>query len=191
MGLQGGIGRALGVPGIMTVIFTSTCSALIGDLVERALAGQRPLLTSLAARQGATARMALKVPLRLTSIWSCQSVSSISRIGLKAWMPALAKRMSILPKVSAAPSDRLAQCRQVALVELASVPSTARVFYEPPRLIQFRARGGLHLQRVADRSRDVDPDDRRALARKSDGRGPTDTACGFRHDGNLTFQSLR
>ena len=51
MGLQGAIGRSLGVPGLMTVIFTSTYTAIIGDLVERALAGQRPLITELAARQ--------------------------------------------------------------------------------------------------------------------------------------------
>lgn len=51
MGLQGGIGRALGIPGVMTVIFTSTYTAIVGDLVERALAGSRPLLTALAARQ--------------------------------------------------------------------------------------------------------------------------------------------
>jgi hypothetical protein len=49
MGLQDAIGRALGVPGIMTVIFTSTCSR-----PQRALAGRRPLLTSLAAQQPAT-----------------------------------------------------------------------------------------------------------------------------------------
>jgi hypothetical protein len=35
MGLQGAIGRALGVPGIMTVIFTSTCTAIGGDLSGR------------------------------------------------------------------------------------------------------------------------------------------------------------
>ena len=35
----------------MTVIFTSTYTAIVGDLVERALAGQRPLVTGLAARQ--------------------------------------------------------------------------------------------------------------------------------------------
>jgi uncharacterized membrane protein YoaK (UPF0700 family) len=51
MGLQGAIGRALGVPGIMTVIFTSTYTAIVSDLVERALAGHRPLITGLAARQ--------------------------------------------------------------------------------------------------------------------------------------------
>lgn len=51
MGLQGGIGRALGIPGVMTVIFTSTYTSLVSDLVERAQAGHRPLLTALAARQ--------------------------------------------------------------------------------------------------------------------------------------------
>lgn len=51
MGLQGAIGRALGIPGIMTVIFTSTCTAIVSGLVERALAGQRPLFNALTARQ--------------------------------------------------------------------------------------------------------------------------------------------
>jgi len=51
MGLQGAIGHAIGVPGIMTVVFTSTYTAIISDLVERALAGHRPLLTTLAAQQ--------------------------------------------------------------------------------------------------------------------------------------------
>jgi hypothetical protein len=54
MGLQGAIGRALGVPGIMTVIFTSTYTAIVGDLVKRALAGHRPQLISLAAQQPTT-----------------------------------------------------------------------------------------------------------------------------------------
>jgi uncharacterized membrane protein YoaK (UPF0700 family) len=51
MGLQGAIGRTIGIPGIMTVIFTSTYTEIVGDLVERALAGHRPLLTGLAAQQ--------------------------------------------------------------------------------------------------------------------------------------------
>ncbi|WP_198137059.1 YoaK family protein [Nitrobacter hamburgensis] len=51
MGLQGAIGRTIGIPGIMTVIFTSTYTAIVGDLVERTLAGHRPLLTGLAAQQ--------------------------------------------------------------------------------------------------------------------------------------------
>lgn len=51
MGLQGGIGRAIGAPGIMTVIFTSTYTAIVSNLVERTLNDQRPLLTNLAVRQ--------------------------------------------------------------------------------------------------------------------------------------------
>jgi hypothetical protein len=46
---------------------------------------------------GANTRSTLAVPLRLTSIWSCQSRSSISRIGLNAWIPAFAKTMSTPP----------------------------------------------------------------------------------------------
>ena len=45
-----------------------------------------PFLT----RRGATARLALQVPVRLTSIVYCQSASCQSKIGLKVWMPALA-----------------------------------------------------------------------------------------------------
>ncbi len=51
MGLQGGIGRAIGAPGIMTVIFTSTYTAIVSNLVERALGRQRPLVTAVTARQ--------------------------------------------------------------------------------------------------------------------------------------------
>jgi uncharacterized membrane protein YoaK (UPF0700 family) len=51
MGLQGGIGRAIGAPGIMTVIFTSTYTSIVSNLVERALAREHPLITALAARQ--------------------------------------------------------------------------------------------------------------------------------------------
>jgi uncharacterized membrane protein YoaK (UPF0700 family) len=51
MGLQGAIGRWLKIPGIMTVIFTSTYTAIVGGLTERIAAGSRPLLTLLAKRQ--------------------------------------------------------------------------------------------------------------------------------------------
>ncbi|MDR3095803.1 MAG: DUF1275 domain-containing protein [Paraburkholderia sp.] len=51
MGLQGGIARAIGVSGIMTVIFTSTYTVLASNFVERALAGDRPLLTVMAVRR--------------------------------------------------------------------------------------------------------------------------------------------
>jgi uncharacterized membrane protein YoaK (UPF0700 family) len=43
MGLQGGIGRAMGVSGIPTIVVTNTLTAIIGGLAERALARQRPL----------------------------------------------------------------------------------------------------------------------------------------------------
>ncbi len=48
---------------------------------------------------GAKARSAFAVPVRLTSSWSCQSASSISSSGLKAWIPALANRTSIPPNM--------------------------------------------------------------------------------------------
>jgi uncharacterized membrane protein YoaK (UPF0700 family) len=43
MGLQGGIGRAIGVSGVSTIVVTSTLTAIVGVLAERALARQRPL----------------------------------------------------------------------------------------------------------------------------------------------------
>lgn len=51
MGLQGALGRALGIPGLMTVIFTSTYTAIVAGLTERLAAGARPVLTDLARRQ--------------------------------------------------------------------------------------------------------------------------------------------
>ena len=42
---------------------------------------------------GAKARIAFAVPVRLASIWMCQSGSSISSSGRNAWMPAFANRM--------------------------------------------------------------------------------------------------
>ncbi len=51
MGLQGGIGRAIGAPGIMTVIFTSTYTAIVSSLVERWLARDRPRMSPATARQ--------------------------------------------------------------------------------------------------------------------------------------------
>lgn len=51
MGLQGGIARVIGAPGIMTVIFTSTYTTLVGNFVERSLMGERPRWTAAAARQ--------------------------------------------------------------------------------------------------------------------------------------------
>ena len=51
MGIQGAIGRRLGVPGVMTVIFTSTYTAIVGDTVERFRKGDRPLFTGRAKQQ--------------------------------------------------------------------------------------------------------------------------------------------
>jgi uncharacterized membrane protein YoaK (UPF0700 family) len=50
MGLQGGIGRAMGVAGVPTIVITSTLTAIVGGVAERTLARQRPL-ASPAARQ--------------------------------------------------------------------------------------------------------------------------------------------
>jgi uncharacterized membrane protein YoaK (UPF0700 family) len=51
MGLQGGIGRAMRVAGVPTIVITSTLTAIIESLAERALARQRPLASTIARRQ--------------------------------------------------------------------------------------------------------------------------------------------
>ncbi len=51
MGLQGAVGRSVRIPGIPTVVFTSTLTAIVGTLAERALARERPVLTALTRRQ--------------------------------------------------------------------------------------------------------------------------------------------
>jgi uncharacterized membrane protein YoaK (UPF0700 family) len=51
MGLQGGIGRAIRVTGVPTIVITSTMTAIIGGLAERALARQRPLASTTAQQQ--------------------------------------------------------------------------------------------------------------------------------------------
>lgn len=51
MGIQGAVGRSLKVPGIMTVLITSTYTAIVGDLIQRLHDRQRPLLTPLGAKQ--------------------------------------------------------------------------------------------------------------------------------------------
>ena len=61
-------------------------------------------------------------------------------------------------------SGRLAQCVHIALVKPARGPSSAGGLHEPSGLMQVFGRGGLHFQRLADRSGDVEPHNRRALA---------------------------
>jgi uncharacterized membrane protein YoaK (UPF0700 family) len=51
MGLQGAVGRHLKLPGLATVVFTSTLTAIVGATVERLLARQRPLLTAPTGQQ--------------------------------------------------------------------------------------------------------------------------------------------
>jgi uncharacterized membrane protein YoaK (UPF0700 family) len=60
MGLQGGIGRAMHVAGVPTIVITSTLTAIIESLAERALARRRPL-ASTAARQQIAAFLAYLV----------------------------------------------------------------------------------------------------------------------------------
>jgi uncharacterized membrane protein YoaK (UPF0700 family) len=45
MGLQGAVGRAIGVPGVPTTVITSTLTAIIGAITERVVARDRPVLT--------------------------------------------------------------------------------------------------------------------------------------------------
>ena len=54
MGLQGGIGRAVRVTGIPTIVITSTLTAFVGGLAERALAHQKPLASPVTRQQIAT-----------------------------------------------------------------------------------------------------------------------------------------
>lgn len=51
MGLQGGIGRAMGVSGVPTIVVTSTLTAIVGGLAERGLTGERPLASPTARQQ--------------------------------------------------------------------------------------------------------------------------------------------
>jgi uncharacterized membrane protein YoaK (UPF0700 family) len=51
MGLQGGIGRAMHVAGVPTIVITSTLTALIESFAERVLARQRPLASTTARQQ--------------------------------------------------------------------------------------------------------------------------------------------
>ena len=46
MGLQGAVGRAIRIPGIPTIVITSTLTAIVGTLAERVLARDRPVLTA-------------------------------------------------------------------------------------------------------------------------------------------------
>lgn len=50
MGLQGGVGRTIRVPGVPTIVITSTLTAIVGGITERALAREK-LLTSAAHQQ--------------------------------------------------------------------------------------------------------------------------------------------
>lgn len=51
MGIQGSVGRILNVPGVTTVLITSTYTAIVGDVVQRLHDRQRPLFTHLAEKQ--------------------------------------------------------------------------------------------------------------------------------------------
>ena len=51
MGLQGAVGRAMRIPGIPTIVITSTLTAIVGTLAERVLTRDRPVLTIPARQQ--------------------------------------------------------------------------------------------------------------------------------------------
>jgi uncharacterized membrane protein YoaK (UPF0700 family) len=51
MGLQGAVGRAIRIPGIPTIVITSTLTAILGTLAERVLAGDKPVLMALTQQQ--------------------------------------------------------------------------------------------------------------------------------------------
>lgn len=51
MGVQGAIGRMIGIPSLLTVVFTSTWTAIVGSATERMAARHRPVLTRKARRQ--------------------------------------------------------------------------------------------------------------------------------------------
>jgi uncharacterized membrane protein YoaK (UPF0700 family) len=70
MGLQGGIGRAIGATGIPTIVVTSTLTAIVGSLAERALARQKPLASPV-ARQQIAAFLAYLVGAVLSGIAVC------------------------------------------------------------------------------------------------------------------------
>ena len=44
--LQGAVGRAIRIPGIPTIVITSTLTAIVGTVAERMLARDRPVLTA-------------------------------------------------------------------------------------------------------------------------------------------------
>lgn len=54
MGLQGAVGRAIGIPGIPTIVITSTLTAIVGTVTERVLTRDRPVLTAPTSQQIAT-----------------------------------------------------------------------------------------------------------------------------------------
>jgi uncharacterized membrane protein YoaK (UPF0700 family) len=45
MGLQGAVGRAIGIPGVPTIVITSTLTAIIGTIAEQAMSHDRPALS--------------------------------------------------------------------------------------------------------------------------------------------------
>ena len=54
MGLQGAIGRVVGVPGVPTIVITSTLTAIVGTIAERAISRDQPALAHSTRHQMAT-----------------------------------------------------------------------------------------------------------------------------------------
>ena len=143
------------------------------------------------ASKGAKARMAFAVPVRLTSIWVCQSSSSISSSGRKAWMPALACTMSRPPsslsaRAAAARGAGRSRWSRMMLSQRRPAALTSRpVSSRSPPASPARHREAAGIRAAQD----VDADDVRALASESDGRGTADPACGTGDRGHLTAQT--
>jgi hypothetical protein len=126
--------------------------------------------------------MALQVPVRLTSIVSCQSAAHLqdrfehldAGIGEQDIEPA---------KGRARLCGRGAQRRKITLIDTGFAPARAGGFNQAAGLREFVGRRGLNLERRADRSGNVDAHHIGALARKGDRRGAPDPAGRASDDG--------
>jgi uncharacterized membrane protein YoaK (UPF0700 family) len=70
MGLQGGIGRAIRVPGIPTIVITSTLTAIVGGITERVLAQEKPLTSAVRQQIGAYTAYFVSAIVSGIAVWS-------------------------------------------------------------------------------------------------------------------------
>lgn len=80
MGIQGALGRAIGVPGVMTVVFTSTWTAIASSIAERIRAAERPLVTRLTVQRLAA------LATYLASAVLC-GVLTVRQLSVAPWLP--------------------------------------------------------------------------------------------------------